>query len=396
MQGGRGSGKTRTGAETLAIWILSNAPGDWGIVAPTYGDARDTCIEGASGLLERLGPAVENWNRSIGEITLYNGAKVFADGADDGALRVQGRNLMGCWADEVGLWREWRRAWEESISFAVRIDPARIIATGTPKRNNPGFVKMLLNDPGTIVTRPSLENNKGNLSPVQVAELFRRYEGTRLGQQELYGEMIDDVEGALWTYEMIERSRAERPDPETIHRAVVAVDPAVTTSAESDETGIVVASVVVGPTKTDGYVTHDLSGRYSPDEWAQVAVDAYYEHHLDRIVAERNQGGDMVKHTIATVDPNVPVSLVWASRGKQARAEPVSALYEQGRIHHCGAFAELEAEQTGWSQGDNSPSRLDALVWALTDLMLARSDAAVIVGMDRGRGITGDLMDTKW
>lgn len=398
MQGARGSGKTRTGAETLAYWMLHEEPGDWAIVAPTFADARDKCVEGLSGLQKVLGPAVETWNRSLGEMRLRTGARLVIDGGDDGALRIQGENLKGAWLDEVGLFKDWETTWDESISFAVRIDPARIIATGTPKGNF-GLVKLLIADPDTIVTRTLLEDNEENLSEIQVRALRRRYEGTRLGRQELGGEILDDVEGALWSWQMIEDHRLAE-FPEFRSRIAVAVDPAATASASADETGIVVVGLG-GGVKWEGhaFVLADRSGHYSPDGWGRQAVGAYGEFEADRIVAERNQGGDMVEATIRTVDPNVPVRTVWASRGKQTRAEPVAALYEQGRVHHVGAFPELESEMCGWVPGEASPSRMDALVWALTELVLGGVQTPSFGQGESGEpssSLTGDLLERKW
>lgn len=398
-RGGRGSGKTRTGAEVFGSWVLedSDDPGEWAIVAPTYGDARDTCVEGGSGLLAVLGPTVETWNRSLGEMRLHNGVRVHIDGADDGALRIQGKNLKGAWLDEIGLFKNWQKAWEESISFAVRIDPAQIIATGTPKGNH-GLVKLLVDDEDTVMTHLRLEDNEANLSAAMIRSLRRRYEGTRLGRQELHGEILDDVEGALWTWKMIDNARAPEPKPDYIHRLVVAVDPAITATEDADETGIVVACIAEDRFGYghDAYVLDDFSGRYTPGDWAQRAVGTLQARHGDRIVAERNQGGDMVEATIRTVDPHVPVTLVWASRGKRTRAEPVAALYEQGRVHHCGDFPELESEMTTWTEGEDSPSRLDALVWALTDLMIdGPHQEPQVESMPAGASMTADIMQRR-
>lgn len=365
------SGKTRTGAETLASWVLNSPPGDWAVVAPTYGAARDVCVEGPnSGLLAVLGSAVETWNRSMGELRIHNGARIHIDGADDGALRIQGKNLCGVWADEVGLWQQWDRAWHESITFAVRIAPARIIATGTPKGRT-GIPRLLLDDPDVPVTRLRTADNEANLHAPVLARLKERYAGTRLGRQELEGDLLKEVEGALWTWDLIEATRVTQPPDSS--RIVVAIDPAATSSKDSDETGIVVAGL--GEDR-QGYVLADRSGRFSPNEWAERAIHAFDEFGADRIVAERNQGGDMVKATLQTVRPDIPITLVWASRGKHTRAEPVAALYEQGRVHHVGAFPRLEEQLTSWTPQDGgSPDRLDALVWAITELMLSRRKA---------------------
>lgn len=208
LRGGRGSGKTRTGSETLATWVREYDPGEWAIVAPTFGDARTVCAESDSGILRALGGRrgdVENWNRSEGKITVRNGAVIYLDGGDDGALRIQGKNLRAAWCDEIGLWRDWDRAWNESLAFAVRLDPGRLIATGTPKMGHP-LVAMLLGDSTqTVHTHMRTLDNAENLHPDAVAALRAQYEGTTLGRQELEGEFIEALEGEIlqrsdWRY----------------------------------------------------------------------------------------------------------------------------------------------------------------------------------------------------
>lgn len=365
LQGGRGSGKTRGAAEAFAEQIETADAGDWAVIAPTYGDARDVCIEGPSGLLQALGLArsYAGWNRSIGELRLPAGGTVFVDGADDGALRVQGKNLRGAWCDEIGLWRRWQIAWHESLSFAVRLSPARIIASGTPKEGH-GLVRLLIEDASVVKSRLRTSDNLSNLSAAAVAELETRYAGTRRGRQELEGEFLTDTPGALWTAAMIDETRVAAAP--VLKRVVVAIDPAVTSSDESDETGIVAAGIA-----HDGhvYVLADRSGRYTPDGWARAAVDVYDDLEGDRVVAEVNNGGDLVERVLRMVDPGLPYRAVHASRGKRVRAEPVAALYEQGRVHHVGVFDMLEGQLCGWTpESAGSPDRLDALVWAVTDL----------------------------
>jgi predicted phage terminase large subunit-like protein len=373
VRGGRGGGKTRTGAETLNEWIEANPGHDWAIVAPTYADARDTCMEGASGLLAalKLTRSYAGWNRSQGELRLPTGGMVWIDGADDGALRIQGKNLAGLWADEVGLWRQWKLAWDESIAFAVRIDPALIIATGTPKRGHP-LVKRLMADDTVAETLLRTMDNAPNLSRVALAELRRRYEGTELGRQELEGDILGDVPGALVKREQIQYGTAPRrhhngdliPD---YSRIVVAIDPAGTYGPDSDETGIVVA----GSRESLGFVIDDLSGRFSPTEWAKRAVRAYEENSADAIIVERNYGGDMVRHTLQSVGFTGHVIEVVASRGKTLRAEPVTAKYEQGLIYHVRPFPELEDQLCSYTPDTKeSPDRMDALVWAFTELLV--------------------------
>lgn len=391
VQGGRGSGKTRTGAEALAEKIIATIEngdkddaGDWAVVAPTFGDARDTCVEGPSGLRSALagwtdGNWSKAWNRSQGQLRLGNGATLFADGADDGALRVQGKNLRGAWCDEIGLWRRWEQAWDESIAFAVRLDPGVVVATGTPKMGH-GLVKRLLFGdpdvhlpPADHITRMRMADNIANLSPVLVAKLTARYEGSTLGRQELEGEWLEDVEGALWTVPLISNNRLAEAGP--AHRVVVAVDP----PGGATEAGIIVAAstnhCVCGRSGSHAYILADYSQKGSPDSWGQAAVAAYDEYEADRLVGEVNYGGDMVEKVVRSVRPNISYTAVRATRGKAVRAEPVVALYEQGRIHHVGTFGDLESEMTTWVPGESSwsPNRLDAMVWAVAELGLTRN-----------------------
>lgn len=197
LMGGRGSGKSRTGAETFCSWINEFPSGEWAIVAPTFADARDTCVESASsGILTILGPSVSNWNRSLGELLLVDGTKIYLDGADDGALRIQGKNLRGAWCDEIGLWNQWDRAWNESLAFAVRHEPSKIVATGTPKMGH-GLVKILVEDDKVPKSRMRTSDNLLNLNPGAVRELYTKYGGTRLGEQELEGEWLEAIEGDM-------------------------------------------------------------------------------------------------------------------------------------------------------------------------------------------------------
>ena len=211
LMGGRGSGKSRTGAETFCGWIRDYPGGEWAIVAPTFADSRDTCVEsGSSGILTILGPAVQNWNRSLGELLLHDGSKIYLDGADDGGLRIQGKNLRGAWCDEVGLWNQWDRAWNESLAFAVRHAPGKIVATGTPKMGH-GLVKLLVNDATVPKAQMHTSDNVANLNAAAVRELYSKYGGTRLGQQELEGEWLEAVEG-----DMLKRAWWRYYDPELV------------------------------------------------------------------------------------------------------------------------------------------------------------------------------------
>jgi phage terminase large subunit-like protein len=393
VRGGRGGGKTWTGANNFAEMLVGSEPGEWAVVAPTYGDARDTCIEstesglikalggkaGPNGMLIDKGPHIASWNRSMGDLRLTNGSVVYADGADDGALRIQGKNLRGAWCDEVGLWRKWETAWDESLRYAVRKAPARIIATGTPKRNMPArkLVARLLADPKIERSLLRTVDNAAHLHP-EVLEDLLSLVGTTLGRQELEGELLDDIDGALWTASLIDAHRVD--EAPVLERVVVSVDPAGRASAQSDETGIVVAGCQDG----HGYVLDDLSGRFTPDGWGRRTCLAYVEHQADAVVFERNNGHDMGPHIIRSswlelaregvVDGPVPrIVEVWATRGKQVRAEPLVAQYEQGRWHHVGGLPVLEDQLCNWVPGEGSPDRMDALVWAAWNLTMKGS-----------------------
>jgi phage terminase large subunit-like protein len=379
LRGGRGSGKTWSGAHILAEWILADPePGEWGIVAPTFEDGWATCVEGPSGILGALGtnagevkqrqsPLIAYWNRSWGELRFRSGHLVRVASADDGGLRIQGKNLKGAWADEIGLWDKWQTAWMESLGYAVRLGRAQIVVTGTPKasRKAKALVKMLLDDPMVPVRRLRTVDNADNLSPAFFHEVVGRAKGTRLERQELEGELLEDIEGAMWTTDIIDSNRIEFKDLPDLDRIVIAIDPAVSANENSDESGI----VVVGEKNGHGYVLADYSRVASPNAVMAKVVQAFYDHSADCVVGEVNNGGDYIGTLLRTVDSNVPYKVVHATRGKAIRAEPVSALYEQHRVHHVGLLTELEDQMVTWSPGvPGSPDRLDALVWAITEL----------------------------
>lgn len=368
IMAGRGFGKTRTGAEWVKDRMLLN-PGQRGaVVAPTFADARDTCIEGESGLLNVIpSELIATWNRSLGEFALTNGSQVKLFSADE-PDRLRGPQHHFAWCDELAAWR-YPDAWDQ-LMFGLRLgDDPRAVVTTTP-RPVP-LVRSILKEPTTVVTRGSTFDNAANLAPAILAKLREKYEGTRLGRQELFAELLEDVPGALWTWQMIEAARLSGALPD-MERVVIGVDPAITSGEDADETGIVVA----GKGRDGrGYVLADLSLRGTPDEWARAVKAAQEGYGADCIVAEGNQGGEMVKAVIRTVLPVARVKIVHASRGKFARAEPIAALYEQGRVSHAGGLAELEAQLTSYSPSaaKKSPDRLDAMVWALTELMLKGS-----------------------
>jgi predicted phage terminase large subunit-like protein len=331
------------------------------VVAPTAGDVRDVMIEGESGLLAVCPP----WNRphyepSKRRLTWPNGALVTAYSADE-PERARGPQHDGLWADEIASWR-YPEAWD-LFMFGLRLgNNPRAVVTTTPKPIP--LVKELLASPTTFVTRGSSYENRRNLAPAFFQQIIRKYEGTRLGRQELNAEILDDFPGALWARDLINQKTNEEEDRD---RVVVAIDPAVTSGEDSDETGIIVASKGV-----DGlyYVLDDLTCKLTPNGWAMRAVNAYHRFKADRIVAETNNGGDMVLDTIKRVDPEVSLRKVTATRGKRVRAEPIAALYEQGRVFHQTAFPELEDQMCSFVPDDvlGPDDRVDALVWALTEL----------------------------
>lgn len=375
---GRGWGKTRTGAEWLVQQILDNptapdgAPTEWAIMGETFSDTRVMCMEGPSGVLrvlQRRGlvNGIDfQYNRSAWQIVFSKGQKVHMFGADNPDAG-RGYNLSGVWADEIAKWKYSYESWNEGIAPALRIGKKpRAVITTTPKPIRVLRDWTARSDGSVYVTRGSTFDNAANLSELALIELQARYHGTRTGRQELYGELLDDIEGALWHRQMIELARVERDLVPNLVRVVVALDPAVTSGEEADETGIIVAGM---GTDQHFYILSDKSMRNTPDAWARVAVEQYHEWKADRIVAEANNGGDMIAQLIRTVDGLVPVKKVNASRGKRVRAEPISALYEQGRVHHVGSFPTLEDQMVTWTPDmPKSPDRLDALVWALTEL----------------------------
>lgn len=381
---GRGAGKTEAGARYVdaharsAPCIEGRVPHRIAVVAPSHDDAVDTCVRGDSGLLSA--------NRSIrfhpgaalqADLTWPNGseAELYGAFAPEDVERFRGPQHCLIWADELAAWRKLDEAWD-LMAFGLRLGPTpRVIVTTTPKRRKK--LTEILEDAGTRISRATTDDNPA-LPEARRQALYARYGGTALGRQELLAELIEDVEGALWNRAMIRYRLAptimrERPELH-LARVVVAIDPAATSGENSDETGIIVDAL---GHDGYGYTLDDLSGRYSPADWARTAVEAYRAHHADRIVAEANNGGEMVSAVIRQVDPNVPVSLVHASRGKRTRAEPVSALYEQGRWFHVRPFPELEDQMCSYTGAPNedSPDRMDAHVWAASELVLKTSTA---------------------
>lgn len=445
---GRGFGKTRTGAEDSTEFLLfppftPTTSLRLAVVAPTFASGRDVCIEGESGLLNTIPqPLIANWNRSLGELNLHPNPphnpfpsliRIYS-AEDPEALR--GPQHHRAWCDELAAWRHIQDTWD-MLMMGLRLGPnPRAVITTTPKRK-PLLVD-LLQRPTTRYSTGSTFENQANLSPAALDELRRRYEGTRLGRQELYAELLSDVEGALFSQSHFDDYRLPLLHPSSPYltapnvsdadrrakiqeyashyrdyayhspgslardyvRVTVAVDPAVTTRRTSNLTGIIVAARTAQSypsTSIDGLhlppsphcdVLADLSLSASPDVWARQAITAYHTYSADHITAEANNGGDLVSTVIHGIDPTVPVRLVHASHGKTARAEPVVAVYDQGRVHHplplpardpvtgdytqfIAPLRELEDQCTTWEPLEDpvSPDRLDALVWAITDLL---------------------------
>jgi phage terminase large subunit-like protein len=370
LMAGRGFGKTRTGAEWVKEHVEAGTAGRIALIAPTAGDARDVMIEGPAGLLAVSSPWLRpEYEPSKRRLTWPNGATASTFSSEE-ADRLRGPQHDLAWADEIAAMAEPSGVWD-MLMFGLRIGAhPRWLATTTPKPVK--LLRELLAREGrdVVVTRGSTFANAANLAPNFLEGIKARYGGTRLGRQELEAELLSDVPGALWQLDWIDRDRVERA-PE-LKRIVVAVDPAVSTNEGSDETGIVVAGI---DANRHGYVIEDLSGRYAPHEWAAVAVNAYRRHKADRIIAEKNNGGDMVETTIRMVSTNVSFKAVHASRGKVTRAEPISALYEQKKVHHLGTLTQLEDQMCAFtsdfdrSRSGYSPDRVDALVWALSELL---------------------------
>lgn len=385
LMAGRGAGKTRSGAEYTKWMVEHGGARHIALVARTAADVRDVVVEGESGLLSVYPPNDRpRYEPSKRRITFKNGAIATTFSADEpDALR--GPQSDFAWADELAAWR-YPEAWD-NLMMGHRLGAhPRCVVTTTPKPVP--LVRDILKSPDAVVTKATTYANLANLAPSFINFIVGKYEGTRLGRQELNAELLEDTPGALWTRGRIEALRVtELPE---IVRIVVAIDPSTTSKEESAETGIIVAALGANG---HGYVLDDVSLRDTPDAWGRQAVAAYNKHRADRIYGEANNGGDMIETVIRTIDPKVAYQAVHASRGKDTRAEPVSALYEQGKVHHLGQFAELEDQLCTWVPGQaKSPDRLDALVWALTALMLTDTGggakqirATGIYGSGRGR-----------
>lgn len=399
---GRGEGKTRSGAEWVHEKARTSKTGRGALIAPTYSDARDVMIEGVSGLLETaprgFAPVFEP---SRWRLIYPNGVRVKVFSAEK-PNRLRGPQHEFIWIDEVAAFQYPREVYDMAM-FGLRIGPnPQCMITTTPKpiellvdltsravmctelrTARPGD-EILQRAIGVALSAGTTYENRANLAASWFSDIISRYEGTRLGDQELLALLLTDVPGALWNTELLQRNRIVPLDAQgkvvdvkdaigsilpDMHRIVVAIDPPARSKGTVSEAGIVAAGR--GMNK-HGYVLADRSGVMSPEKWARTAIDLYYELEADRIIAEINNGGEMVEHTIKSVDPKVPVKVVTATRGKMVRAEPIAAFDEQGKIHHVGTFGAMESQMCTWvpDSGLASPDRMDARVWALSDLML--------------------------
>ncbi len=380
IMGGRGAGKTRAGSEWVRRMVegpTATAPGRChrlALLGETYEQAREVMVMGESGILACSPPDRRPaWEAGRRRLVWANGATATVYSAHDyEALR--GPQFDGAWVDELAKWQKAEEAWD-MLQFALRLGehPQQVVTT-TPK--NIAVLKRILTNASTVTTHAPTDANRAYLAESFLTEVAARYGGTRQGRQELEGVLLDDVEGALWSTAMLEACRVERAPK--LSRVVVAVDPAVTAGRASDECGIVVAGVVSEgePGNWRGYVLEDATVKGSPMDWARAAIAAMDRHGAERLVAEVNQGGDLVEQVIRQVDPLVPFRGLRAGRGKGLRAEPVAALYEQGRVKHLrgGNLGALEDQLTQMTvrgfEGRGSPDRLDALVWAMHELMI--------------------------
>lgn len=384
QQAGRGWGKTRSGAENFVYLVLENpvdesgAPTEWAVIAETFSDCRKICVEGPSGIRRVLRNRgfEENvhyvYNRSQWQIIFTTGQVIHMLGADTPDVG-RGLNLAGLWADEVGKWRYSYEIWHEGVGFALRIgNNPRAIVTTTPKPGHRLLKEWAKADDGSVViTRGSIYDNADNLSAAQLKAFKEAYEGTRLWRQEGLGELLEDVPGSLWVLENILHEDA----PMEWKRRVVAIDPAVTNTETSDETGIIVCGKALDNRLA---VIADYSCKDTIFGYASRALEAFRIHNCDLIVYEDNQGGTAVAEILHSIDPYAPVKAVKAYVGKKLRAEPIASLYEQHKVFHVKHYenghevrhlAKLEDQMLSWAADDpKSPDRLDAMVHGLTEL----------------------------
>ncbi len=373
---GRGFGKTRTGAEAVRYWARHH--NNVNIAGPTQGDVRDIMVEGESGILAVCPPNERpRYNSSQAKLIWPNGGKSLLLSAEE-PDRFRGKQHEKLWADELASWRN-TDAWDQMVLGLRLGHRPQAVVTTTPRPTK--LIRSLVENPNAIVTRGTSYDNRANLASAFYDAVVRMYENTRLGRQELNGEILTDNPNALFSPLDIDAGRITHDTfmakRDSMVKIVVAIDPAASSNENSDETGI----VAVATDGNDYYVLEDWSGIYTPRQWAERAIALAEYVGADVIVGEGNNGGEMVEYTLQTVNRDFPVRLVRASRGKAIRAEPASAAYEQHRVHHVGSLPKLEDQMTLWnpSGSDGSPDRLDALVWALTECGLGYFDTTGII-----------------
>lgn len=366
---GRGWGKTRTGAEFIKKRVLEENAQEIIIAARTPTELREYCIEGKSGILNVFPPNIKPiYKESKSRIEFHNGAiaHCYAGETPD---KFRGGNPDTAWFDELVTYQYMERVWESFI-FSIRTGIPKIIITTTPKPVK--LLEEIMKDKDTYITRGSSYDNIDNLSPIFVSKILDKYKDRRIGRQEIYAEILQDIEGALWKSATLAKNRVTYGDliefAKRLKVIKIGVDPAASSGDTSDETGIIVGGL---DKNNHGYTLEDCSLVGTPTERANIIKHLYYKYGCNEVVAEANNGGDMVKHMIQSVDNTIPVKMVHASNAKFARAEPIAGLDEQGRISMVNYFPELEDELTKWTpKAGKSPNRLDAYVWLWSDLLL--------------------------
>lgn len=381
LLGGRGAGKTRAGAEWIHGLVHGYAPfckeavGIIALVGETLGDVREVMIDGISGLRNLGRGARPRYETSRKRLLWDNGAVAYAFSSED-PESLRGPQFGGAWCDEAAKWRYADETFD-MLQFGMRLGKnPRAMVTTTPKPTN--FIRRLIASPAVVVSHTKTRDNKANLSPNFIATLEQAYQGTRLGRQELEGELLEDIEGALWQRNQLD-SLKHRQCPQ-MSRICVAIDPPASSHAKSDACGIIVAGVDL---EGIGWVIADATVQgVKPEQWAATAIQSFHRFQADTIIAEINQGGDMVTSVLRAVDATIPVQTVRANRGKWVRTEPIAALYAQGRVQHGKGLEALEDEMCAMTPngkaGGRSPDRVDALVWALNSLMLENQAAPKI------------------
>lgn len=366
---GRGFGKTRTGAETLRQWVGQGLCRRLALVAETEAEVRQVMVEGSSGLLAVHPPSERPLYEPSKRILSWPNGAIATCFSAEAYEQLRGPQFDGAWIDELAKFREGEKVWDQ-LMFGLRLGQSpRVVVTTTPRPTK--LLKKLTKDPEVILTKGSTFENAKNLAKPFLDYIRKHYDKRWLGRQELYAEFIEEREGALWTPSVLERARASFQNV-PLQRIIIAIDPAVSHGVKSDETGIIAAGLNA---EGRGVVLEDLSLRGPAHLWIGKVIEAYHRLKADRIVAEVNMGGDLVEQLLRSHDPTLSYKPVRATRGKILRAEPIASLYERGKVWHADHFPELEDQLCSYSSGMTSPSpdRLDALVWALTELMLSRS-----------------------